>query len=322
MATLVFSYSHVDENLRNELEKHLAPLKRQKLIETWHDRRIVAGEEFEGKIDQSFEKADIILLLVSPDFIDSDYCYNIEMQRSMERHNRDEVKVIPVILHPCDWHDLPFGKLLAATKDGKPITQYPTLHAGFYEAALAIKAVLKSLPGNASSIPAASAQSDLSNVRQSAVPTRGVERSSNLRIRRAFSDKDRDDARREYFQFVAQYFANSLAELKRRNQGIETDLQHIDTNSFEATIYVDGNRKCHCGIWIASSGHGGGDLSFNHNGVTLNSYNEIMSLHDDGYVLGLKPLGMGFPGRSNNSLLTTEGAAEYYWDMFIRPLQN
>lgn len=96
--TLVFSYAHADEALRNELEKHLSPLKRMGRISTWHDRRIVPGEEFAGQIDQHFAQADIILLLISSDFIASDYCYQIEMTNALQRHERSEAVVIPVIL--------------------------------------------------------------------------------------------------------------------------------------------------------------------------------------------------------------------------------
>ena len=109
MVTLVFSYAHADEALRNELEKHLSPLKRTGRISTWHDRRIVPGEEFEGQIDRYFSEADIILLLISSDFIASDYCYQIEMSNALQRHDLGEAVVIPVILRPCAWHQLPFG---------------------------------------------------------------------------------------------------------------------------------------------------------------------------------------------------------------------
>lgn len=88
MTTLVFSYSHADEAQRNELEKHLSPLKRMGKITTWHDRRIVPGQEFEHQIDHYFSQADIILLLISSDFIASDYCYQVEMTNALERHKK------------------------------------------------------------------------------------------------------------------------------------------------------------------------------------------------------------------------------------------
>ena len=121
MTELFFSYSHNDEALRNELETHLSMLKRQGVIAVWHDRRIGAGQEVHGQISEHLERADIILL-VSPYFLASDYCYETEMTRAMERHHQGTARVIPVILHPCDWQGAPFGKLLAVPTDGKPVS--------------------------------------------------------------------------------------------------------------------------------------------------------------------------------------------------------
>ena len=145
MAILVFSYSHADENLRNELEKHLSPLKRMGRISTWHDRRITPGEVFEDQIDKHFSTADIILLLISSDFIASDYCYQIEMTNALQRHDKGEAIVIPVILRSCAWHSLPFGKLLAATTDGKPIVQFTTYDDGFVQVVDAVTSALDKL---------------------------------------------------------------------------------------------------------------------------------------------------------------------------------
>jgi hypothetical protein len=93
-----FSYAHEDEELRNELAKHLKLLERQKVIKGWHDRQITAGEEWKNSIDDHLEAADIILLLISSDFMASDYCYDVELARAMERHALKEARVIPVIL--------------------------------------------------------------------------------------------------------------------------------------------------------------------------------------------------------------------------------
>ena len=116
-----FSYSHRDEKLRDKLAAHLRLLQRQDVITGWYDRKIGAGVEFEGQIDEHLNSAAIILLLVSSSFLDSDYCYDIEMKRAMERHQAGEARVIPVILRDCVWHGAAFGSLEALPKDGKPI---------------------------------------------------------------------------------------------------------------------------------------------------------------------------------------------------------
>lgn len=121
---LFFSYAHEDQALRDELEKHLASLKNQRLIVGWHDRDINAGKEWQHEIDMKLQSSQIILLLVSPDFMNSDYCYGTEMMRAMARHEANEAIVIPIILRPVDWEDAPFSKLQALPTEGKPVTSW------------------------------------------------------------------------------------------------------------------------------------------------------------------------------------------------------
>src|SRR6266581_3517067 len=104
--------------MREKLEKQLRALKRQGIIDVWHDREISAGTEWEREIDKHLNSAQIILLMVSPDFMDSDYCYSIELKRAIERHDRGEARVIPIILRPVSWRKSPIGKFQALPTDG------------------------------------------------------------------------------------------------------------------------------------------------------------------------------------------------------------
>src|SRR5256885_883710 len=117
---IVFCYAHEDELLLNRLKAHLRPLQRQGLVEMWHDRVINAGAEWQQEIDNAFNMADIILLLVSVDFMNSDYCYDVELQKAIERHRRKEACVIPIILRYTFWQGT-FGELQALPTDAKPI---------------------------------------------------------------------------------------------------------------------------------------------------------------------------------------------------------
>jgi hypothetical protein len=118
------SYSHRDEELREALEKHLSGLKREGFIEAWNDRMITAGREWAGEIDRNLESARVILLLISADFIASDYCYDKEMTRALEMHASGEARVISIIMRSVDWQTLPFGRLQALPKDGKAVTSW------------------------------------------------------------------------------------------------------------------------------------------------------------------------------------------------------
>jgi TIR domain-containing protein len=120
--SIFYSYAHEDERLRKKLEKHLALLQNQGLITTWYDRKISAGTEWTSEISSRLDAAQIILLLVSPSFLASKYCYGSEMTRALERHNAGTARVIPIILRPVYWEGAPFSKLQALPTDAKPIT--------------------------------------------------------------------------------------------------------------------------------------------------------------------------------------------------------
>lgn len=147
---IFFCYAREDEELRKGLEKQLRALKRQGIIDVWHDREIGAGTEWEREIDKHLNSAQIILLLVSPDFMDSDYCYSKEMTQAMERHERGEARVIPVILRPVYWQGSPFGKLQALPMDAKAINsrQWHNLDEAFFEVAEGIRKAVEELTLN------------------------------------------------------------------------------------------------------------------------------------------------------------------------------
>lgn len=147
------------------------------------------------------ESAAVILLLVSPDFIASDYCYEREMTRALERHERGDAKVIPVILRPCDWHDLPFGKLLATPRDGLPITKRPNIDDAFLDMVTAIKHALRDRGESAKRVRAIISES-------SKLPSPSTEqvRSSNLRIKKQFTDLDEDQFRHDGFELHRKVF--------------------------------------------------------------------------------------------------------------------
>jgi hypothetical protein len=143
-----YSYSHEDEVLRGDLVNALALLRRQGHIAPWHDRMIGAGDEWKGEIDKNLEEAQLILLLISSSFLASDYCYDIEMKRAIERHDRGEAKVIPVILRQCDWQGAPFGKLQALPKDGNAVTSWANKDEAWTDVAKGIRRAVEAITAN------------------------------------------------------------------------------------------------------------------------------------------------------------------------------
>lgn len=147
---LFYSYSHKDEKLRDELEIHLKLLQRQGLIDTWHDRKIEAGDEWKQQIDDNLERADVILLLISAHFIASDYCYEKEMKRALERHEKGEARVIPVIVRDTNWRIAPFSKLQALPKDGKAVTSWTKKDTAWRNVSEGIQRVVEEMRKNMS----------------------------------------------------------------------------------------------------------------------------------------------------------------------------
>ena len=321
MLTVFFAYSHEDEDLRNKLEIHLSTLKRQDMIETWHDRRIVAGKELDSEIDANLENSDIVLLLVSPYFIASDYCYNIEMQHAMKRHHNGEARVIPVILHPCDWQHTPLGKLRATPPDGKPVSKFPNQHDAFLAITMDIRRAVEEIAGfpPIEDTLVESAQQDALTKQH---VFRDKPRSSNLRVRREFTDIERSRYLSETFDYLVNFFENSLAELENRSDGIETESRRVDTNRFTAAIYRSGNLISQGQIWMAVDSHSSGEICYTSSrSLDDNSWNESLIVDDDGYVFGLRTLGTYGSGVDSKSLLTEEGGAELFWNILISPLQ-
>jgi hypothetical protein len=317
MASLFFSYSHADEALRDQLETQLAMLKRQGVIETWHDRRIGAGEEWGPAIDHHVETDDIILLLVSPDFLASDYCYEKEMVRALERQDAGEAIVIPVILRACAWHQAPFGKLQAVPKDGKPVTLMPDRDSALLEVAEAVRAAAARLGGSSPPAAMTATPAAAAGTGPDLTP-----RSSNLRLAKAFTERDKDTFKLDAFEYIARFFEASLSELQARNTGIEGTFRRVDANRFFASVYRDGKALARCTIFIAG-GHFGNGIAFAFGETSeSNSLNEQLTVEADDQSLYLHTFGMMRSVGGNEAKLTLEGAAELYWGQFIEPLQR
>lgn len=321
MPNVFFSYSHADEGLRDQLEQQLAMLKRQGVIETWHDRRIGAGQEIDKAIDDHINGDEIILLLVSPDFIASDYCYDVEMKAAMGRHNAGDAVVIPIILRACDWHHAPFGKLLAAPRDGKPVTQWSDRDEAFLQVAQAVRKAAERWHGDKE---AAEQPSVCVRPTTSRLPTGtgAGPRSSNLRLAKTFTQKDKDQFQDETFDYIARHFENSLTELEVRNPGYEGAFRRMDANRFFATIYKDGKDVARATIYMGRGMFRNGINYVQGETTESNTLNESLSVEADDQALYLTSMGMSTLGHERDRKLSQEGAAEFLWDLVIAHLQQ
>jgi hypothetical protein len=143
--SVFISYSHRDRELRQELETHLSNLKRQNIIASWYDGDISPGTDWKAQILKHLNTDQIILLLISADFIASDFCYSFEMTQAIARHDADHARVLPIILRPTDWKGAPFAKLKVLPTDGKAVTRWPTHDDAFLDIVQGIREAIDDL---------------------------------------------------------------------------------------------------------------------------------------------------------------------------------
>ena len=323
MTSIFISYSHVDQDLRGQLDKHLALLKRQGHLEVWTDHCIRPGEGFESAISGALEAADVVLLLVSPDFIHSDYCFSVEMKRALERSAAGEATVVPVILRPCDWQSAEFGHLKALPTDGKPVVKFQTYDDGFLDIVSQLRAMLtKAAPKQAAARTAASEIASAASVQAPPPPPVMAKRSSNLNLPRQFSDLERAEFVQNGYNDILDYFVNSLKELEARNPHIQTKLQNITAVSFTATIFNAGKKMAGCGVRQGGfTGSNGITYVDNDDPRQSNTSNESLSVADDKYTLGWRSMFGGFTGGNSQALMTHQRAADHLWEMFFRRMK-
>ncbi len=142
-----YSFAEADVSLLEQLERHLSALQREGAIATWHKRQVVAESTWHVELDRHLNTASLILLLVSSDFLASDYCYGTEMRRALQRHEAHEAQVIPILLRSCNWQRAPFAALQVLPTGAKPITMWHDRDAAWTNVVMGIRRLLGRKPG-------------------------------------------------------------------------------------------------------------------------------------------------------------------------------
>jgi replicative DNA helicase len=141
--SVFFTYSHKDEEHKEALQAHLSGLQRSGKIKTWNDRKINPGDSWENEIDQNLNEAEIIIALISSDFINSNYCYGIELKRALEKNHDKSAILLPIFVRPCVWKDAPFAKIQGLPKDANPVTSWRNIDEAWMDVAEGIKGAVE-----------------------------------------------------------------------------------------------------------------------------------------------------------------------------------
>src|SRR6266496_3146901 len=139
---IFYSYAHEDKRYQQRIKQQLGLLRNQGLITQFSDQDILPGQEWKNEINRKLETADIILLLVSPAFLDSEYCYTEEMKRAFQRYEAKEVRLIPIIIRPCEWKQSPLGRLQALPSKGRPVNAWRPQDDAYNEIGTGIRKVV------------------------------------------------------------------------------------------------------------------------------------------------------------------------------------
>lgn len=300
------SYSHRDESALERLHTHLAMLRRDNMIDEWYDREILAGADIDEDISAQLERCDVFLALVSPDFLFSDYCYEREMQRAIERHEAGELRVIPIIIEPCDWKASPLQRFKALPKDGKAISEWTNENAAYLDIVAELRRIIEyelviQQPTHLES-------TSLTDV---AAP-------SKYRVRRAFDEIDRGDFRRAAFKEISDYFERSITEIEQID-GLRGRFHEAGPQGFTCTIVnqmLDSKGEAHITVRLSSGEGGFGDISYSFTeNAAENTANGWFSVESNDYDLYLS--GTSFMQTGEEKQMSAQNVAEVLWEEFL-----
>lgn len=308
------SYSHKDAAHLETLKIHLKPLERLGLIEPWFDGYMVPGDVIDDEVGRALLEADIILLLVSPDFLASEYCYTIEMERALSRHEKGQARVVPIILRECLWKQTaPFRGINALPTDGHAILSlyWPDKDEAWRIVAEGVQAAAGAPPPKAR--PAPSPVKNSNPIAETDIPLPDV---SPMKTppKRSVTDKERDDFKHEAFDHIARRFEASIEALEDDLVG---SFRRIDANRFTATIYQRGKKVGGFTVWIGGEHFSRDTINYvaNDSGETR-TINGGMSVELSDGSLYLKP-SLGMFGMAEDERMGMDKAAEHLWSQFV-----
>jgi hypothetical protein len=310
MPKAFISYSHRDEKALDRLHTHLATLRRAGEITDWFDREILAGGNLDSEIGSNLSDSEFFFALISPDFLASNYCYEREMKTALKRHEEGSLRVIPIILEPCDWKSTPLAQLKALPKDGKPISTWTNENVAYLDIVTELRRLLSASDKND--------RSTKRNESEITKPSQGT--SKRYRVRKEFDSIDRDDFREKAFRAIEEFFRVSVDELNEIGDPIRARFEKMNETAFSCTVLNKAarNSEAHITVHGDSSRSFGGDISYSFSrrspGNTANGFIRVAS---NEYELYLKLDSLSFIGDDKESPSSTEQVAESLWHEFI-----
>lgn len=299
------SYSHKDKWALERLHTHLAQLQREEKISAWYDREILAGSDVDIEIDQRLSDCNLFIALISADFLSSDYCYNTEMNTAIQRHEEGSLRIVPLIVTPCDWLSSPISKFKAVPLDGKPITEWRNQDSAFLDIITELRRLVSPNQETTGSKP------------ESTNLTNNHERKSRYKVERTFDEIDIAAFRESAFAVFKRYFEEAISEVGMID-GIRSHFADGGPSNFSCIIVNNMNQHGTAHINVRTKTHSQffGDISYSFSDrPDPNSSSGEFAIESDGFNLYLKAGLQVFS--DSNEKLTPETAAESLWSDFM-----
>ena len=268
-AKAFISYSHQDAAVVDRLLKHFAVLRREKHLAAWFDQKILAGGDIDEEVSRHLDECDLFLPLVSADFLSSNYCYDTEMKRAMERHEAGTMRIVPIIVEPCDWKASPLRRFKALPRDGVPISDWTNVNNAYLDIVTELRSLIEDLAND--------------EARDEIIATDLGDR-RKYRVKRDFDEIDKGDFRRAAFEAIRDYFKASVEEV-RTIDGIEARHEAIGNDGFTCTVVNRALRNgiAHITVHERSGRHALGDIiySFQERAEPDTANSSFGVVHDD-----------------------------------------
>ncbi|MCW4463237.1 toll/interleukin-1 receptor domain-containing protein [Sphingomonas sp. BT-65] len=302
------SYSHRDAAALDRLHVHLAVLRRDGLIDAWFDRDILAGDNLDQEIAERLEASGLFLLLVTPDFLNSDYCVEKEMARAMARQAAGEARVIAIIAEPCDWQSTNLRNIKVVPQDGRAVSEWTNPNSAYLNVVQEIRRAIESDQRPTELIP------------RGAEPPISPDAQRRYRAKRDFDDIDRSEFRQTAFNQMRDYFRSAVNELDSLDN-FRARYSELSATSFGCTIVNRARDRgtAHLTVHTRKGGRSGfGDVYwlFEENAPDDGAHGWLSIEHDE-FELYLQSNAFRMGRGDDRSRMTPMQAAQMLWENLL-----
>jgi hypothetical protein len=309
MTTTAFvSYCHADEKALERLRKHLALLQREGTLPTWTDHAIVPGDRLDSVISDQLERSQVFLALLSPDYLASRYCYDTEFKRALELAAAGRMRIVPIIVEPCDWLSSPFKDFSALPKDGQPISGFTNANLAYLNVVTGLRRMIEAMAPGALPLD----------------PDPAPESIRKPRVKQDFDTIQRAEYADRAFAVIRDYFRASCAEVAQIGDDLRARFEDMDPTAFTCSVVNRAKRsggEAHITVHNTKSrSHGfGGDISYvNQRHAERNTSNGSIRVSNDDYQMFLTMDRYGMSSGREEGRISPEQASERLWTDFVK----